>query len=453
MKYDMDTWEDVMKEEFLKRMRELLKEEYPAYEMTLQMERYRGLRINTLRQEIHEFQQRFPYPLKVTPFSPTSFYLQEGMEHIGKHPLHLAGAFYMQEPSASSAVEILDPHPGDVVLDLCAAPGGKSTQIAAKLQNTGLLVSNEIDTKRSQILLSNMERLGVSEAIITNAHPDAVCKQCAGMFDKVLVDAPCSGEGMFKKHSAAMEGWSEEHVQACAKRQLQILHSAYRALKQGGVLVYSTCTYAIEENEQVVAQFLKDFPDIEQVDCGASFGRAGFVCEGMDEQKVCRIFPMDKGEGHFIAKFVKRSKSDANAVKECRSTTLDKQLTKQLHQIVDLRGFSICVRNQKIYCRQGSFLELGGLKVIREGILCGEIVKNRIEPHQHLFMAAALFDRIQQVVSIEDEQLSIFLSGNVLPIGGYKGYVAISYQGYILGFGKGDGQVIKNKYPKGLRIH
>lgn len=441
-----------MKTEFLERMKSMLKDEYPEYLETLQKERYRGLRINTLRLDVETFQSRFPYFLSETPFAPTSFYIDPTIAHLGNHPLHVAGAFYMQEPSAASAVEVLRPMPGDTVLDLCAAPGGKSTQIAAKLQNQGLLVSNEIEAKRAQILLSNMERMGVSEAVITNAHPDDVCKQCAGFFDKVLVDAPCSGEGMFKKHSAAMEGWSVEHVRSCANRQLQILHSAYTALKQDGILVYSTCTYAIEENEQVVAQFLQDFPDMIQMDCEVSFGRSGFPYKGMDETKVRRIFPMDKGEGHFIAKFQKRGESEQHRIKECKKTKLDTNIAEQLDQIVDCSGYHTIVRKDKIYIKKNPFLDFGNLKVLREGILCGEIVKNRLEPHQHLFVSAALSSRFKQVVSISAAQLSIFLSGNVLWIEGYKGYVAIAYQGLVLGFGKGDGQVIKNKFPKGLRF-
>lgn len=441
-----------MKSEFLTRMKDMLKDEYPAYEATLQEDAFRGLRVNTLKQDVSEFQKKFPYPLRATPFAKGSFYIDVDIAHLGNHPLHLAGAFYMQEPSAGSAVEILAPKPGDSVLDLCAAPGGKSTQIAARLEHSGLLVSNEIEAKRAQILLSNMERLGISEAIITNAHPDALCKQCAGWFDKVLVDAPCSGEGMFKKHSAAMDAWSYEHVQACGKRQIQILHSAYQALKPEGILVYSTCTYAMEENEQVVAQFLADYPDMEQIDCGVSFGRCGFPHPGMDETKVRRIFPMDQGEGHFIAKFQKHGEAVRVRRKEHKSSVLEPAIQKGLFQIIEDRKYPLYVKNEKVYMKKAPFYDLGSMKVLRQGILCGEIVKNRFEPHQHLFMSADMINHFKQVVELTKEQLPIFLSGNVLAIPGYKGYTAISYQGDILGFGKGDGNVIKNKYPKGLRI-
>lgn len=441
-----------MKEKFLKRMKDMLQDEYPKYLKTLEEERFRGVRVNTLKCDVAVFQEEFPYPLTPTPFCQESFYLASNVEHVGNHPLHLAGCCYMQEPSASSAVEILDVQKGDWVLDMCAAPGGKSGQIAAKLANTGFLMSNEIEAKRAQILMSNMERLGVSENIVVSAHPEELCKTCAGWFDKVLVDAPCSGEGMFKKHSAAMEDWSEEHVAACGKRQIQILHSAYHALKEGGILVYSTCTYAMEENEAVVAQFLADFPDMEQEDCHVSFGREGISYPGMEKQKVRRIFPMDQGEGHFIAKFRKTGKTKTAKQTWIKQGTLPAFCEKALSEMMDMPKGYFMIHKDKVFWKPTPFLNLGNMRILRQGVLCGEIIKNRLEPHQHLFTSAFLQPYLHQVYSMSEEETHIFLSGNQLFVQGYKGYVALAYQQYILGFGKGDGMVIKNKYPKGLRI-
>lgn len=440
-----------MKQEFLARMQELLQEEYPAFEKSLELAMYRGVRRNPLKISEETLQALFPYELKQTPFCPDSYYLQESMTSIGNHPLHCAGAIYMQEPSASSAVEVLDVKKGDWVLDLCAAPGGKSTQIAGKLQHTGLLVCNEIEAKRAAVLLSNMERLGIGEAIITNAHPQLLCETCVGWFDKVLVDAPCSGEGMMKKHDAAMDEWSKEHVQACANRQLQILDTALEALKEGGILVYSTCTYAMEENEDMVRRILAQRDDLEQINCAVSFGRIGFACEGMDHTMVRRIFPMDQGEGHFIAKFRKISKGNTKKIKEKKITSLTKELRVQLEDIVSLpKGFLDCV-NDKLYFRTQPFLDLGKVKVLRQGILCGEIVKKRIEPHQHLFVSALLKDRFHRVCEMDEETWKQFQSGAQLPIQAYRGYTAMAWNSLIVGFGKGDGICIKNKYPKGLR--
>lgn len=442
-----------MKVEFLNRMEEMLKEEYPAYVETLQQERFRGLRVNTLRECCSTFQEKFPYPLTPTAFCKETFYIDSNLQHLGKHPLHAAGVFYLQEPSASSVVEVLDVQQGEWILDVCAAPGGKSGQIAAKLAHSGCLVSNEIDHKRAQILLSNMERLGVGENIITNAHPKDLCSQLSGCFDKVLVDAPCSGEGMFKKHTAAMDGWSQEHVYACGQRQLQILHSAYEALKENGILVYSTCTYAMEENEHVVAQMLRDFPDLQVCDCNVTFGREGIKCEGMDATKVRRIFPMDKGEGHFIAKFKKCSPEVVHTLKTMKPMHVPDFVKETLDSILDLNDWYITIVKDKVYIKATPFVEMKGCNILRQGILCGEIIKHRLEPHQHLFVSAQVRHRLRQIYEMDDIETKLFMSGNQLFVNGYKGYVALCYQGHIVGFGKGDGNVIKNKYPKGLRIN
>lgn len=440
-----------MKQEFLDRMKLLLGEEYAAFLASLDQPMYRGVRRNPLKIDQGEFHTLFPYTMKQTPFCKESYYLEEDVTSIGNHPLHASGAFYVQEPSASSAVEILDVKAGDWVLDLCAAPGGKSTQIAGKLKHQGVLICNEIDPKRAQILLSNMERLGIGEAIITNAHPQLLCDTCTGWFDKILVDAPCSGEGMMKKHDAAMEEWSYEHVQACANRQLQILDTAFDALKEDGVLVYSTCTYAMEENEMMVARILAHRDDIEQVDCGASFGRIGYNCMGMNAAFVRRIFPMDQGEGHFIAKFRKIAGGITKKIQEKKPTLLPKEIKMQLEDIVTLpAGTFDCVKDN-IYFRTQPFLDLGKVKVLRQGILCGELVKKRLEPHQHLFMSALLQKQFQRICELDDAAFKEFQSGAQMQIAGYRGYTAMAWHSQVIGFGKGDGQVIKNKYPKGLR--
>lgn len=440
-----------MKDAFLKRMQELLQDEYPAYVKTLEVDAYRGLRINTLKVTKDDFLKQFPYALRQTPFSSSSFYLSQEIEHLGNHPYHIGGYFYMQEPSASSAVEAMHIKQGDYILDLCAAPGGKSTQIAAKLANTGFLVSNEIDGKRAQILLSNIERIGVSEAMICNQYPDEICKSFAEFFDKILVDAPCSGEGMFKKHSKALMDWSEEHVLACSHRQIQVLHSAYEALKQGGELVYSTCTYALEENEMVVAQFLKDFPDMKQLDCEVSFGRFGYAVEGMDETKVRRILPMDQGEGHFIARFKKDGKPSSIKSKQMLTQKVPSYVLDTLANIVDLPQGHFYMIKDRVYYKKESFIATNKGKVLRQGIYMGDCVKNRFEPHHHLFMSAYLRPFLRQIYELQEHEIALYFSGNQLFVDSYRGYVAIAYKGCIVGFGKGDGIVIKNKLPKGLR--
>ena len=441
-----------MKELFLKRMQEYLQDEYEAYVKTLEEEAYRGLRVNTAKISVEDFLALQVCDVKPSAICPESFYIPYDIKGLGNHPAHLAGLFYMQEPSASSAVEVLDVQPGDWVLDLCAAPGGKSTQIAAKLRHTGFLVSNEIEMKRAAILMSNMERMGFSECMVTNGHPKDLCSQTKEWFDRVLVDAPCSGEGMFKKHSKAMEDWSEEHVQACAQRQLQILDSAYLALKPGGTMVYSTCTYAMEENEQVIWKFLKEHEDMRLVDAGVSFGRQGFAYEDLESDKVRRILPMDQGEGHFVAKLEKVGKSGVIRMKELKNDRLPAFAEKFIiSQLGSIPPYHIILQD-RIYVKQSPFVKLDKVHILRQGTLVGDIVKNRIEPHQHLYTSNVYEKQLQSVYDMKDEECELFLRGNVIMASGYKGYTAVTWKHHPLGFVKGDGMVLKNKYPKGLRI-
>lgn len=441
-----------MNEQFLERMQGYLKAEYPAYISSLQTALYRGLRINTSKISMEDLLQRSLCRMHQSDICAQSFYIDDECK-LGNHPAHLAGLFYLQEPSASSAVEILDVKKGDWVLDMCAAPGGKSTQIAAKLNHTGFLVSNEIEKKRAVILMSNMERLGFGECLITNNRPDELANEMKSWFDKVLVDAPCSGEGMFKKHSKAMEDWSIEHVKACATRQKQILESAYLVLKHEGILVYSTCTYSMEENEDVIASFLEAHPDMELLDANVMFGRPGFSHVGIDEKKVRRILPMDGGEGHFIARLQKHGEQPCSKKTVLASAKLEPYVQTFFHQqLHDTQAYYMAIQD-KVYKKQTPFIKFKKLTIMRQGILCGEMVKKRFEPHQHFYSASFHQTKFRQICDLNDEQCHAYLQGNVLSIAGYSGYTALTWCGYPFAFAKGDGLVLKNKYPKGMRIH
>lgn len=438
-----------MNDIFLTRMKQYLQDEYDAYLQTLNEPAYKGLRINLLKAERKRLESTF----SLTPsiFCKDGYYINETIS--GNHPFHLQGLFYIQEPSASSVVSILDVKEHDWVLDLCAAPGGKSTQIASALNHTGLLVSNEIVANRARILLSNLERMGVSENMITNTSLEILVKEMQGCFDKVVVDAPCSGEGMFKIHEKALTDWSEEHVNACAARQLFILNEAYHALKQNGILVYSTCTYAIEENEQVIYTFLQTHPDMELVDCNAEFGRSGMPFKELDIKKLRRIFPMDQGEGHFIAKLKRNSPNTSVKLKELKNIKLKEEVLSFMNTQLTQMPCYFYENKGKVYAKSTPFIVLNKTKILRQGIYCGDIIKNRFEPHHHFYMAAILDPYRKNVVTINEEECHIYLSGNVLNIPCHKGYVALSYENHIIGFGKSDGSRIKNKYPKGLRVN
>ena len=442
-----------MNEAFLQRMQSMLKEDYDAYLQTLNLPAYRGIRANLLKISAEKLAERNFTELKPSLFAPEGFYLEHDPQSLGNHIYHRQGLFYMQEPSASSAVTILDPQPGDWVLDLCAAPGGKSTQIASRIGHEGFLIANEIDGGRSRILMSNLERMGVSEALITHTSPDQFCPQLAGWMDKVLVDAPCSGEGMFKKEEMATVDWSEEHVKACSIRQRKILDSAFETLKDQGILVYSTCTYSMEENEETVADFLNRHPEMELIDCGVTFGRPGYSVEGLDGSKVRRIFPMDQGEGHFVAKMKKNSSTGTAKRKTVKPALLPDYVVKFLNdQLTDWSDMHFMMDQDRLMMMKHEFIQLNRIPVVRQGICVGQIVKNRLEPHHHFYISAMLTERMKRTADLNEEQLQKYCSGETVQTEGQKGYVCLMYQGYPVGFGKSDGLVIKNKYPKGLRI-
>lgn len=433
--------------EFLLRMQALLGEEYGAFLSYYQSDRFfRGLRVNTLKCTADKLFAALPFAAAPTPFCPDGYYIPDEVTSLGNHPLHHAGAFYMQEPSASSAVELLDVRPYHHVLDLCAAPGGKSTQIGAKLQGKGLLWSNEVVKTRANILLSNIERMGIRNAVVSNCHPEQLCSALPEQFDRVLVDAPCSGEGMFRKNSAAQTEWSEAHVKSCADRQLHILESAKRALKPGGLLVYSTCTFSREENEEVIARFLSKNPDFTEEDAGVTFGRPA-------PGGARRIFPMDGGEGHFAARLKKRGDLCENPV--VPPVQAEDEALRFYDALFPSRPFGerLVTRSNKLYALPEGYRDVAGPAVLRAGVILGVAVKNRMEPHHSAFAAAAREDCARSVDFPSDSAaIKAFLHGEEIAVSAsYKGYTAVCVDGVTVGFGKASGGRLKNKYPKGLR--
>lgn len=443
-----------MNELFLKRMESLLKEDYPAYLNTLNEPFHRGLRVNTLKITPKELKRRLPFELKPTRISDTVFTISNELKQLGTSFEHRAGLYYLQEVSAASAVEVLDPQPGQWVLDLCAAPGGKSTQIAMKMKNQGILFANEVDSGRAQILLSNIERCGISNAVITNASISALKEIYAGAMDRILVDAPCSGEGMFKKESEALKAWSLEHVRSCAIRQGKILEDAVGMLKEDGRLVYSTCTYSIEENEAVINELLKHHPEMEQLDCGVEFGRPGVDLEYVSGKKVRRIFPMEEGEGHFVALLHKKGKSTGplrrfKRIAPSSLALIDAFLKEQLDEEF---GLLTTVLQDKVYLSAFEFFDFKGIRVLRQGILAGEIRKGRFEPHQHFYVSALFQSHFLKQLDCNEEEIGRIIHGETLnkPV---RGFYALANEGIVFAFGKGDGTTLKNRYPKGLRSH
>lgn len=437
--------------DFLFRMKSLLGDDFDEFLKYYNSDNFRGLRVNTIKCSVEKLKNLLNFELIPTPFCNEGFYIPQDISSLGNNPLHHAGAFYIQEPSATSAVEMLGVQKGDFVLDLCAAPGGKSTQIGAKLNGTGLLWSNEIVKNRANILLSNIERMGISNAVVSNCHPDVLCSALANTFDKVLVDAPCSGEGMFRKSSEARIDWSIEHVKSCAERQLLILNSAKNALKSGGVLVYSTCTFSQEENEGVITQFLKENPDFEIEDAEVNFGRPTL-------EYARRIFPMDGGEGHFAVR-LRKSGTLFNNIEVIRNQS--EKIDNKIYQFYDELfcdrpfGEKISIIKDKIVILPKNLnINTKGLPILRAGVILGEIVKNRIEPHHSAFMATKPEQCNNSVdFDVNSNEISNYLHGEEISVSSdIKGYTAVCVNGIVTGFGKASNGRLKNKYPKGLRI-
>ena len=436
--------------DFLNEMQSLLGDSaYQKYLSTINDKYYRGIRINTLKCSVQNAVSLLPFEVNAAPFCSEGFYIPFDIQGLGNLPLHRAGAFYAQEPSAMSAVTILDVQKGDRVLDLCAAPGGKSTQIAAELDGTGLLWSNEIVKSRANILLSNIERMGVSNAVVSSCRPDKLCSALNGFFDKILVDAPFSGEGMFRRDDIAVEEWSAEHSRSCAERQLAILDSAANALKDGGTLVYSTCTFSYAENEGVIERFLDTHRDFEQIDCGVTFGR-----KARDGRSV-RILPEDGGEGHFAARLKKsgditesgsafyavKTPETAAAMKLYDELFIDRPFGERFESVGD----------KILLLPEAEIPALHGLGILRAGILFGEVKKNRIEPCHALFMAAKP-EQLRSYEELDDERLDKFFHGEEISINeNLKGFTAVCTHGMTAGFGKAVSGTLKNRYPKGLR--
>ena len=449
---------------FLDRMQALLGAGYDAFRQAMDMPPVRGVRVNRLKCDAARFAvlavpALAPAVLSPVPFSPDGFAAAGPV--TGRHPWHHAGLFYMQEPSAMAAVTAAGIRPGMRVLDLCAAPGGKSTQAAAELQGEGLLVSNEVVPGRAKALLSNIERAGVRNALILNEQPERLCEAFRGYFDVVLVDAPCSGEGLFRRDPSAAAQWTPQLPEACARRQMNILRSARLALREGGVLVYSTCTFSPMENEGVVGAFLRENPDFAIEDIPASFGRPavpGWAGAALCVAKARRIFPQDGGEGHFVARLRKCSAESCRLRPGVSSIPPDdRQIFGEFFDGAFSGGpwGELWRReDQIILLPSGGLPDTAGLRVLRAGVPAGTLRGRRFEPAHALYLAAdSARTRRACGFPLKSPVLAAFLHGEEIeaPDDFPNGYTAVKAEGFIVGFGKVSGGKVKNHYPKGLR--
>ncbi len=440
----------MLPELFLQRMQRQLGEEYESYLESLNRPRAVALRFNPLK--TGDF-PKLPFVEEAVPWAEYGHYYAPEARP-GLHVWHEAGLYYLQEASAMAPVTLLDPRPGEIVLDLCAAPGGKTTQIAALMEGRGLLVCNEINSKRARILSRNIERMGVANALVLNHHPKDLERHFAGCFDKILVDAPCSGEGMFRKEEAAVTDWSPETVAMCAERQDQILRTAAKLLRPGGRLVYSTCTFAPEEDEGAVCAFLKAHPEfsVEAVDAPMlSPGRPEYAPEAVAGlEQTFRLWPhRQRGEGHYAAVLRKAGDADS-ALVPGMGERLPKEWTAFAKSLsISLPEGKTVLFGASVYHLPPLAPALKGLKVLRPGLELGEVKKGRFEP------AHALALWLKDCASVQDyapdaPEMAAYLQGQVVP-SEKRGWTLVTAGGLSIGWGKGDGKMLKNHYPKGLR--
>ena len=428
----------MLPEAFLERIKAQLGQEYDDFLMSLERPRAVALRFNPLK----GLQPSLPFVQAPVHWEPEGFYYDPD-SRPGLHVYHEAGVYYLQEASAMAPVALLDPLPGEKICDLCAAPGGKTTQIAGRMRGEGFLLCNEINPKRARILSRNIERMAVSNALVTNEHPENLAKRFPGFFDRVLVDAPCSGEGMFRKEEAAVTDWSQETVEMCARRQAEILHSAARMVRPGGRLVYSTCTFAPEEDELAVRDFLDAHPEFEPEAMEAPWFEAG-------ETGRFRMWPHKLlGEGHFAA-VLRKTGGEEGDIPSCSGEKLPKQWVSFAKEMgIRLPEGKAVTFGATLYWVSPDAPTVDRLKVLRPGLELGEVKKDRFEPSHAL--ALWLKDcGTEQVLDPESEEMKAYLHGEVIP-SQKKGWCLVKAGDYSIGWGKGDGRVLKNHYPKGLR--
>ena len=427
-------------EQFIERIKKQLpKTEWEAIFACYGQKPYKGVRLNPLKGGMDEMKALLPFLQEGISWEKNGYYTEE--EKLGASPYHFAGLFYSQEPSAMSAAPLLEVQEGEKVLDLCSAPGGKGTQLACQMNGKGLIVLNEPISSRAKILSQNVERMGIKNAVVTNEYPETLAGRFAGYFDKILVDAPCSGEGMFRKNAdEALSEWSEESIALCAQRQSFILEKATVMLKKGGRLVYSTCTFAEEEDEGQVRDYLQKHPEMRLI-------------------KQEKLYPHKvKGEGHFVALFEKKEKTaewDARIKPAKHSVTpksekayrdFEKAFFKErfAFRLYEIGGF--------LYELPDEVFDWKGLNVLRVGVRLGEVKNDRFEP-SHSLAACVKASECKNVLSLsmDDPRVEKYLHGETVEADIAGGWCLVCVHGYPLGLGKAVNGTVKNHLPKGLR--
>lgn len=468
---------------FKDRMLKLLgNEEFEKYKKSLEQSVYKALRVNTLKITAEDFIKISPWDLERVPWTKNGFYYdEEGGIPVSKHPFYHAGLYYMQEPSAMAPAQLLPIEKGDKVLDICAAPGGKSTELGARLGGSGVLVCNDVSASRTKALLKNIELFGIMNAVILNETPNRLSNHFPEYFDKILVDAPCSGEGMFRKESAMMKNWEEKGEDFYVNLQNEILPHAVSMLKPGGYLLYSTCTFSPDEDEMQVKKLLDlglDMVDLRESPLIADEIKKGSIESGRPEwigsddlrlRGCLRFFPHRvRGEGHFIALLKKKGEAGSSSGRISGSSDMKSKAGEKTYKlppcaleffekVKGLDGFLPVMGKENLYLIPEGLPELTGLHVVRSGILAGTVKnysKSTFEPAQALAMAMEA-ENFEDVIALshEDERCVRYLKGETIEVESDRtGWQLVTVDGFPLGFGRAMKGRLKNKYGKGWRM-
>lgn len=447
----------MLPEKFLLRMKNILGEEYAAFESALSEPSVRGVRVNTTKISVDDFLGVSSLSLEKIPYLNDGF-IPESADGIGRSAEHHSGMFYVQDPGAMATVGAVDIKRGWRVLDTCAAPGGKASQLASAVGDDGVLLANEYVPKRAKIIVGNLERLGIKNAVVTSLDTAKLAEMFSSYFDLVLCDAPCSGEGMFRKYDEAVSEWSEENVLACAKRQIEILENCQSCVKAGGYLLYSTCTYSVEENEGVIEEFLSRHPDFSLIEVKDELKAA--TADGLGKFKAARRFYPHKsrGEGQFIA-LLKKDKNSGDL-----PTILYKDSAKSPSKADEAVARAFLKDNLKTEF-SGRIISVGEqlaivshdlpvppYSVFMSGVLLGEVKKGILFPHHQFFSAFGADMKRRVELKRGDARVEKYLVGEEIDTDITDGgWCAVTYEGVALGGGKISGGRVKNHYPKGLR--
>ncbi len=465
---------------FEDRMRKLLGEEYEEYLQCYEKPHFGGIRVNTLKMTPEEFEHICPFSIKRIPWVKNGYYYDTG-EQPSRHPYYYAGLYYIQEPSAMTPASLLPVSKGDKVLDICAAPGGKSTELGAKLSGEGILVSNDISNSRAKALLKNIELFGIRNALVLSEAPDKLVEYFPEYFDKILIDAPCSGEGMFRKSPSMIKNWEEFGVDYYGQLQKEIIVYAARMLKPGGYLLYSTCTFSPEENEETIAYLMENFPEFavvkalpdekSQQELGISYegfdhGRPDWMDSGKEELKNCiRLWPHKiQGEGHFITLLHKSENAPGGYKYDNNSVNITNAKGKRLlsEEFLDFakklkipyKQEQLVVHEERVYLMPEGLPNLKGLRILRQGLLLGEMKKQRFEPSQALANALTIkeYDKTIQL-RVDDPNIIRYLKCESIELeGDYEdGWYLICVVDKPLGWMKITKNSFKNKYTPGWR--